>query len=232
MRKMFVLCVLIVAATGWAIDNSTTPSRVGPPEEYTPYSWDLGASRAILWDNGDTDGSNGYSHGTAAAIGARRALLDDFVIPVGDTAWDLNNLAWLLLWNTLTTPSATGAEISFRADAAGSPAATYLATASVTTFTEIPTGRSWFGRPEMQMSVDFTALNLAEGTYWVDYLVVGPENAFAMVKATVTGSECWVDWDDLGFGTASSILALTPADLSFVLSGDVVPVELQSFSAE
>jgi hypothetical protein len=36
----------------------------------------------------------------------------------------------------------------------------------------------------------------------------------------------------LGFGTASSILATAPADLSFVLSGDVVPVELQSFSAE
>jgi len=232
MRKMFVLCVLIVAATGWAIDNSTTPSRVGPPEEYTPYSWDLGASRAILWDNGDTDGSNGYSHGTAAAIGFRRALLDDFVIPPGDVAWDINNLTWLLLWDSGAGPSATGAEISFRADAGGSPAGSYLATASVGAFTETPTGRTWYGRPEMQMSVDFAAVNLTAGTYWVDYLVVGPENSYSMVKATVTGSECWVDYDDLGFGTASSIIGVSPADLSFVLSGEVVPVELQSFSAE
>ena len=82
------------------------------------------------------------------------------------------------------------------------------------------------------MSVDFTAVNLTAGTYWVDYLVVGPENAFAMIRATVTGAECWVDWDDLGFGPASSVIGVTPADLSFVLSGDVVPVELQSFSAE
>jgi hypothetical protein len=232
MRKLFVVCALFIAATGWTIDSSTTPSRVGPPEEYTPYSWDLGASRAILWDNGDTDGSNGYSHGVAAAIGARRALLDDFVIPSGDVAWDVNNLTWLLLWNTLVVPSATGAEISFRNDTGGSPAATYLATASIGAFAETSTGRTWFGRPEMQMSVDFAAVNLVEGTYWVDYLVVGPENAFAMVKATITGSECWADWDDLGFGTASSVIGTTPADLSFVLSGDIVPVELQSFSAE
>ena len=232
MRKLFVLCALFVVATSWAADNSTTPSRVGPPEEYAPYSWNLGASRAVLWDNGDTDGSNGYSHGTAAAIGARRALLDDFVIPVGDVAWDVNNLAWLVLWNSGAGPSATGAEISFRNDAGGSPAGTYLATASVGAFTETLTGRTWFSRPETQMSVDFTAVNLVAGTYWVDYLIVGPENAFSMVKATVTGSECWLDWTDLGFGTASSILGLTPADLSFVLSGDVVPVELQSFSAE
>jgi hypothetical protein len=231
MRKLMVVCALFVVGTGWAIDNSTTPSRLGPPEEYTPYAWDLGASRAILWDNGDTDGSNGYSHGTAAAIGFRRALLDDFVIPSGDVAWDVTNLTWLLLWNTLTTPSATGAEISFRNDAGGSPAGTYLATASVGAFTETPTGRTWFGRPEMQMSVDFTAVNLAAGTYWVDYLVVGPENAFAMIRAAITGSECWLDWDDYGLVSGTTVIGV-PADLSFVLSGEVVPVELQSFSAE
>jgi len=233
MRNALMLIAILTVATMVAADNApTTPGEPGGPQEYQPYSWNLGVGRAILWDNGDTDGSNGYSHGTATAVGARRAILDDFVIPLGDVAWDIQNLTWLVIWDSGGGPSATGAEIAFRNDTGGgAPAATPFAGATVTTYTETATGRTWFSRAEYQFSVDFNAINVVAGVYWVDFLPIGPENSYAMVRATVTGAECWINYDDYGFMAGSALFGVA-ADLSFVLNGTVVPVELQAFTVE
>lgn len=231
MKRTVVVLALICAATGFAADAPTSLERVGPAEPYEPYEWSSSADRAILWDNGDTDGLNGYSAGTAAAIGSgRRAVLDDFVIAAGQVAWDIDNMSWLILWGTLTPPQATGAEISFRNDVGSAPDVTSFATANVTGVTENTTGRVWFGREEAELSVDFDPVNIVEGTYWVDFLPVGPENSFTMTRATVTGSECWVDYDDLGGLQSGTTQFGAAADLSFVLNGTVVPVELQAFT--
>ena len=52
--------------------------------------------------------------------------------------------------------------------------------------------------------------------------IIGPDNNFQMVRSTVTGSELWVNYADLGFGPGSGIFGV-PADAAFTLSGEVVP---------
>ncbi len=44
----------------------------------------LHGSDEVLWDNGDANGSNGFSNGTAEIFGGLRSLLDDFVVPEGE----------------------------------------------------------------------------------------------------------------------------------------------------
>ena len=59
MKKAVLLTALLCIATFVAADTATTNvNPTGEPQEYQPYSWDLGVNRAILSDNGDTDGTN------------------------------------------------------------------------------------------------------------------------------------------------------------------------------
>ena len=59
---------------------------------------------STLHENGDPDGVNGYSNGTVEAIGARRTLLDDFVIPVGEV-WIIEALEWHHVWGNENPPA-------------------------------------------------------------------------------------------------------------------------------
>jgi hypothetical protein len=147
---------------------------------------------ATLWDNGDTDGSNGYSHATVAAIGRYRALLDDFVVPGGGN-WSVTGFSWLMLWSTSGVGKGTSATILFRGDSAGSPGAV-IATATVTGWSETATGRTWFGLTEVRAQATFNAISLGPGTYWVEFLPIGPENSYGMVKTAITGYVGWINW--------------------------------------
>ena len=175
----------------------------------------------MLWDNGDTDGTDGYSHVQASAnSGSRRALLDDFVVPGGAT-WSVTGFSWLLLWTSGGLYEGTGAEILFRADSAGSPGAVF-ATATVTGWSEVTTGRNWFSRPEERVQATFNTITLGPGTYWVEFLPIGPENSFCMVRSAITGSPCWVNYDDYsGLAPGSSVFEVS-ADLSWQLLGTAV----------
>ncbi len=57
-------------------------------------------SGRVLYDNGPPDGVGGVSNATVNVFGARRTLLDDFVIPGGET-WVINGFRWEHIWNTL-----------------------------------------------------------------------------------------------------------------------------------
>jgi len=168
-----------------------------------------------IWDNGDTDGSNGYS--TWLDLG--RYIYDDFSLD--------RNLVWqsfhlLHIWNSFPPGSGTGLALDFYADAGGAPGA-HIATANITIYSEVATGRTWFGRQEAAIDVGFTGINLGAGNYWLSYSVDGPENGFSMIRSGVTGSELWWRADDLGvFGPGSQSFGVQ-ADGAWYLSVHPAP---------
>ena len=179
----------------------------------------------VLWDNGDTDGSNGLSHAPQSAFGFERALLDDFVIPEGDT-WTITDFHSYNLWNSLTPPQGTDFVLEFWSDAGGSPGAMIASTVTVS-YTETPTGRTWFSRPEFEITYEFEPVVLGEGTYWIWGHVDGPENCFWMARLTITGSEAWIDYEDYPPLQPTSTFFGTAYDLSFVLTGSSGPEPLE-----
>jgi hypothetical protein len=181
-------------------------------KEFTSPAKDLGAVQ--IWDNGDTDGSNGLS-----LLGSpRRSLLDDFTVT--ETV-DVNELHMIGLWNTMGPGAGSEFVVQFRADSGGSPGAVF-ATPSETSYAETATGRTWFGRPETQIVTTFDDVELTPGTYWVEGWTgaSAPENFFWMAKTSITGSQCWVDYSDYGGLQPGSNIFGTQYDLSFQLYGD------------
>ncbi len=183
------------------------------------------SSRATLWDNGDTDGSNGYSNGTVNMIGASRSLLDDF--EVTDAAgWFVNDFHSLTLWAGGGSELGIGYNLTFWSDASGSPGSP-IETAVVTNYQEMPTGRTWFSRPEMEHWVDFNDVFLPQGRYWIEMQIIADpatlDNNFQMVRAGITGSESWVNYDDFGGLFPGSAIFGGAADLAFSLTGEVAP---------
>ena len=169
-------------------------------------------------DNGDTDGSNAYSNFTEDWFGIRRTLLDDFVVARPAT---LTHLASNHLWNVEHyVPFGTGAEIVLRADAGGSPGAV-LTPNLVVEHCEAPTGRRFFERFEVESVVRLEPVHLDPGTYWLEGVMVSPppyDNNFWLVRASITGSECWVDYDDLGGFQPGSAVFGVQADLNFSIT--------------
>jgi len=169
-----------------------------------------------IYDNGPTDGSNGYSNATIGVFGARRTLLDDFNLAVHT---DLDGLRWTHIWATgAPPPFGTNAEISFRADAGGSPGAV-TDVAAVSNYSEVCTGNIFFSRPEAESTAEFGAIQLAPGSHWLEGTVVGADNNFWMIRSSVTGSQCWVNYDDFGGLLPGSSIFGVSADLNFCLTG-------------
>jgi hypothetical protein len=170
----------------------------------------------ILWDNGDTDGSNGYS----IYYDLGRWLLDDFVVPEGGMT--ISDFHQTYIWNSFPPGTGTDYELNLYADDGGMTGA-FLMALNTTLVSEVPTGRAFFGRNEAVGNVAIEPVFLDAGTYWLEMTVVGPENCFAMIHAYLTGSECWWRADDLGFFGPGSDNFGTAADVNFCLTGDPPP---------
>lgn len=201
MRGAVVLLIaaFMVLSTSAVIADTTnnqtdqimlSPTGVTPESTYDK----LGGDRVVLWDQYDTDGSNGLSH-FSNVMGYYRALLDDFEVPEG--GWTINDFHMLGVWDTLTPPQGTDFELSFWSDAGGSPGAEIVNTVTVS-YTETATGRTWFGRPEFEVVKTFEDVVLPQGIYWIWGYIIGPaDNCFWMAKQDVIwGSECWADYQD------------------------------------
>jgi len=169
----------------------------------------------LIFDNGDTDGSNGLS-----VLGSpKRTIMDDFTI-IEDV--NINEMQLFLVWNTLPPGSGVGWEVQFRADASGTPGAV-IATPSELTYTETATGRVWFGRNEAEIISTFSDVSLSAGTYWVEGwgTAAQPENMFWMAQSppNILGAECWVDYTDLGGLMSSTTQFGVPYGVNFKLLG-------------
>jgi hypothetical protein len=180
-------------------------------KEFTSPAKELG--RAQIWDNGDTDGSNGLS-----VLGSpKRSIMDDFVVTENV---DVNELHLIGLWNTWSPGSGTECIVQFRDDSSGSPGSV-IATPSMTSFSDTATGRTWFSRPETQVVTTFDDVSLSPGTYWVEaWLGASAENFFWMAMETIQGSACWVDYSDYGGLQPGSNIFGSDYDMSFQLYGD------------
>jgi hypothetical protein len=178
------------------------------------------ASGDLLWDNYDTDGSNGYSMADVGAFGAQRALMDDFQVP--DGGWSVTDFHALMLWNSGAVGAGWDFYLEFRPDVGGQPDPNPGIVTTGHVYGEVATGRSWFSRAEVEVSLDFDAVSLAAGTYWWYGYVVGPENAFMMIRADYLLNPCWLDYDDLGGFQSGFTQFGVDADLAFQITG-VIP---------
>jgi hypothetical protein len=180
------------------------------------------ASADLLWDNYDTDGSNGYSMADASVFGAQRALLDDFEVP--DGGWVLQDFHALMLWNSSGVGKGTDFVLEFRPDIGGAPDPNPGIQTTGHIYSEELTGRNWFSRQEVELSLQFDDVALDPGIWWWWGYVVGPENAFMMVdQTTVLLSECWVDYDDFSGLVPGSTQFGVEADLAFQITGIPAP---------
>ena len=179
------------------------------------------ASAAVadtLWDNGPPDDEGAYSNATVNTFGVRRALLDDFVLD-GDSV--LQDFHWQHIWNTLPPGSGSGMELSFRSDAGGAPG-NVIATANITSYSEMGTGVTWFSRPGAESWVTFDDIALGAGTYWFEGTIVGPENNF-WLTADVRNEPCWVNYDDFGGLQPGRDIFGVDSDINFILTGIPAP---------
>ena len=84
-------------------------------------------------------------------------------------------------------------------------------------------GRTAFNRPVVDAWTTFEPVALGPGRYWFEATVVGPENNFWMVRTEVTGTQCWVNYDDLGGLQAGSTIFGEVANMNFTLTGIPAP---------
>ncbi len=179
------------------------------------------AAADTLWDNGPPDGSTGYSNATVNVLGFRRTLLDDFTV---DQDFFLQGFHWQHIWNTFPAGSGSGMELLFRSDAGGAPGEV-VATANITSYSEVGSGVTYFSRPGAESWVSFDEIQLPGGTYWFEATIVGPENNFWIILAPDPrlGSDCWVNYDDFGGLQPCRQIFDEPADLNFILTSVPAP---------
>ena len=179
----------------------------------------LGASShgdGTLYDNGDTDGTNGYSNLTVGVFGARRTLLDDFEVPE-DAVWTIGGLRHVHIWNTLPPGSGHWMEIDLRADDGRTPGAV-IHRLKITGYEEFATGRVMFDRAEAESWTTFDPVELPAGRYWFEATIVGPEQNFWLVHAEPHHEECWINYEDLG-GLQPQPWFGIPVDMAWRLCG-------------
>lgn len=211
--------VSVAALFAFAGLASADAIQVGPGVAVDAGPSPFNSRTSIVWDNGDTDGSNGYSEAVSSIFGAYRSTVDDFTLT---SATDITGYYGLYLSFSGALPVGSSMNLNFYNDAGGVPGS-YIATASETSYSETTTGRSWFGRPEVVNHSTFNAITLGPGTYWVEMQIVGIENAFHMVRSGVTGSEAWINYEDFGGAFPGSAVFGAAADMAFALEGDIVP---------
>lgn len=190
------------------------------------------ATGDVLWDNGPPDGTNGYSNATYSGYGVWRALQDDFRIPAGES-WIITGFRWQHVWNTAPPGSGERMHLAFRRDApyrgcadADGPRCSqpgeYLGDpVTITSYTEVPTGVTWFNRAGAESWVTFEPRLLPAGHYWFLGAIGGPDNNYWLVREKVSGGECWYQYDDAEEGPGRNLFGV-PADLNFMLIGEAI----------
>ena len=89
-----------------------------------------------LYDNGPPNGDNGYSNTTEGVLGFRRTLLDDFVVPEGES-WRITGFHWEHIWGGNGIWRGWNLEILFRSDAGSAPGDPVTGLANITNRMEI-----------------------------------------------------------------------------------------------
>jgi hypothetical protein len=169
----------------------------------------IGGRGDLLWDNGDTDGTNGYS-----ILGnPKRTLLDDFE---NQEAWAVDEFRCFMVAGPVNDW-----EISFWSDNEDNEPDEMVVGPSVdVSYDTENTGRTWFGYSEWEVTYKFEPLELDEGRHWVEiWSSSSSPNAFLMIRTDMWGEECWVNYDDLGFKPGSQQFGVAK-DCNFQMYGE------------
>jgi hypothetical protein len=137
--------------------------------------------RDLLWENGDPDGRNGVAG--SVYYGNENLIIDDCTID-GGIAYG-GHIS--LLWNSGSGIGNLDTLTMFFFEDDGppedcEPSQDEYARVEVTDFTERLTGDSYFGRPEVEITVEFEETQLAEGHQWVGFMPdsVGEDIAYLL----------------------------------------------------
>jgi hypothetical protein len=225
MKKLVTLAVILIPAVA--------AFAAGPVTSGGPGTYVEGMSRAVLYDQSGVVYVNGRpAQNFEAAYDAYDCWgADDFTVPGGDVAWEVADI-YCIGSNTAGIDAPTGT-VEFYTDGGGIPGT--LSCSSTSTNTGDGSGG-------LVMALD-TPCTLPAATYWVavqvdlDYGTSG--QWFWQSGDEIIDNVClWQNPGD-GFGTGCTTwgtiptcLAGTESSFTFVINGEIVPVELQSFSIE
>jgi hypothetical protein len=182
----------------------------------------LGSGDKLIWDNGDTDGTNGYSIYGAG----NRWLLDDFELTKSTKLTEFH------CYVIAGTP--TDWRLRFREDDGGRPSTEVLETSTKISFSMTATGRYWFGYAEYKLVYKFDPIKLSKGIYWVEWSCSPSDgNMFCMIRMDYQLSPCWANYGDQAGLQEGSYYFGVDADMSFELWGSggasvYIPLSTQS----
>jgi hypothetical protein len=175
--------------------------------------------------------------GCSICTGGEQSVADDFIVSTGGAGFDLKQiLFWGGYYSTDTPPATDDFDVLIHSDNSGVPGTVICSETGITTAPRTATGQSLFGVSEYIITIDLASTcTLADGTYWIEiYNDTGSvDDDFFWEVGDLDGTN----------GIAGSLNATeTPgitwtagppdAELAMQLNGDVVPVELLSFSIE
>lgn len=177
-------------------------------------------SAGVLWDNGDWDGSGGYSNGVEEILEGRRTLLDDFEVPSG-TTWYVEALVHRHIWDSEDPGAGTAMEVRVRNDNGNTPG-DVREQLIIESYCEVSTGLIFANRVIAESRSEFERLALGPGRYWLEATIVGPEVNFWLTRREFRLTECWVNYEALGgLMPGSEHFHQEPRDLNWHLVGTV-----------
>jgi hypothetical protein len=179
--------------------------------------------RDLLWENGDPDGRNGVAG--SVYYGYENLIVDDIELESEATAYG-GHIS--LLWNSGSgTGNLDTLYMWFFEDDEDpedcEPSQDEYAMVEIDDFTERLTGDSYFGRPEVEITVSFEDVVMPAGHSWVGFQPdsVGEDIAY-LLTAENKGCEVMADLPYWGYPrwSSSSYLWGDAYDLSWQLTGD------------
>jgi len=229
-KRAFVVSFFVVLIVG-AFSNATAIEIAAGVGGQQPFE----SPRALLYDQTDNAAGNGVpDQDFEAAFDAYDAeAADDFVVPAGDVAWDVDEIATV---GTTGTAGGATVDVWFYPDAAGWPGA-----AAVCSYADIVPVDNLGSLTITLPSV----CHLPAGTYWLAIQVnqefgIYGQHFWSNRSAQSNNESVWrnpgggfgIGCTDWGRQTTCGVGGGAGLDLLFQILGTVVPVELQSLSVE
>ena len=179
-------------------------------------AWNVNADQ--LWNNGDTDGSATLGWGQSSSI------LDDFYVPGG--GWWINHVETIGIFVDPSTVDEVEVAIWPHDMEENGPNGDAVDVLTVTNVETTPTGRTFFDREEIKISVDFDNTYLkGQRYYWIEITVRDPQGIQDFRLLARQGISHEPSWTHFGGGSLSSSSDVygNDLDLSYALYGN--PVE-------
>ena len=179
-----------------------------------------GGRQEVLWENGEPDGRNGL--GGSYYYGYDNRLIDDFTLDADST---VTGGDFSFMWNSGSGTGTLETVKVFFYEETGDcePSMDEYAELEVNSFEEELTGDTYFGRPEIVVTVEFDDVELPAGDWWVGFQPDSfGEDLGYMLTAEDKGCGLLGDtpyWGYPRWSTCQQMYGLADMDLAFALTG-------------